>query len=106
MPPGRLPGPVYLVDLPLWYHSNRGLPQVHQRLLDEVSRPLVLLNLPELINRRAPWFKRRNIRTQVFKKLAALPGVAGLIHQGEMRRFLNYHGAAALRPGFAFYEGG
>jgi dihydrodipicolinate synthase/N-acetylneuraminate lyase len=48
--------------------------------------------------------KRLNIRTHVFKKLAALPGVVGLIHRGEMRRFLNYHLAAARRPEFAFYE--
>jgi len=96
--------PLFLVDLPLWYHSNRGLPQACRRLLEEVPRPLVLLNLPRLISRRAPVFKRRNIRTHVFKKLAALSGVTGLIHQGEMRRFLNYHGAAAPRPGFAFYE--
>lgn len=97
-------GLVYLVDLPLWYHSNRGLPQACRRLLEEVPRPLLLLNLPGLIRRRAPLFKRRNIRTHVFKKLAAIPGVAGLIHQGEMRRFLNYHCAATMRPGFAFYE--
>lgn len=98
-------GPLYLADLPLWYHSNRGLPQACRLLLDEISRPLVLLNQPESIDRRVPRLKRRNIRTHVFKKLAALPGVAGLIHQGEMRRFLHYHAAAALRPGFAFYEG-
>lgn len=97
-------GSVYLVDLPLWYHSNRGLPQAWRGLLEEVPRPLVLLNLPQLISRRAPLFKRRNIRTHVFKKLGVLPGVVGLIHQGELRRFLNYHGAAATRPGFAFYE--
>jgi dihydrodipicolinate synthase/N-acetylneuraminate lyase len=98
------PGPVYLVDLPLWYHSNRGLPQACRGLLEEFQLPLVLLNQPELIGRRAPLYKRRNIRTHVFKALAALPGVAGLIHQGEMRRFLNYHCAAARRPGFVFYE--
>jgi len=97
-------GAVYLVDLPLWYHSNRGLPQFCQALLEEVPRSLVLLNLPQLISRRAPLFKRRNIRTHVFKKLGVLPGVAGLIHQGELRRFLNYHAAAATRPEFAFYE--
>lgn len=97
-------GLVYLVDLALWYHSNRGLPQACRELLEEVPRPLVLLNQPELIGRRAPLYKRRNIRTHVFKALAALPGVAGLIHQGEMRRFLNYHYAAARRPGFVFYE--
>ena len=103
---GRDPGaPVFLVDLPLWYHSNRGLPQAYLRLLEEIPRPLVLLNLPRLINRRAPLFKRRNIRTHVFKKLVNLPMVAGLIHRGELRRFLNYHYAAAWRPGFAFYEG-
>jgi len=97
-------GQVFLVDLPLWYHSNRGLPQACQRLLEGASQPLILLNLPRLISRRAPLFKRRNIRTHVFKKLAALPSVVGLIHQGDMRRFLNYHGAAARRPEFAFYE--
>jgi dihydrodipicolinate synthase/N-acetylneuraminate lyase len=96
--------PIFLVDLPLWYHSNRGLPQAYLRLLKEVPRPLVLLNLPRLISRRAPVFKRRNIRTHVFKKLANLPEVVGLIHRGELRRFLNYHIAAAWRPGFAFYE--
>ena len=98
-------GPIYLVDLPLWYHSNRGLPQACRLLLDEISRSLVLLNQPELIGLRAPRLKRRNIRTHVFKKLAALPGVAGLIHRGEMPRFFNYHRAASLRSGFAFYEG-
>ncbi len=36
--------------------------------------------------------------------MAALPGIQGLIYQGEMRRFLHYHQAAAARPGFAFYE--
>jgi dihydrodipicolinate synthase/N-acetylneuraminate lyase len=97
-------GQVFLVDLPLWYHSNRGLPQACQRLLEGASQPLILLNLPRLISRRAPLFKRRNIRTHVFKKLAALPSIVGLIHQGDMRRFLNYHGAAARRPEFAFYE--
>ncbi len=98
-------GLVFLVDLPLWYHSNRGLPQACQRLLEGVPQPLILLNLPRLISRRAPLFKCRNIRTHVFQKLAALPAVVGLIHLGDMHRFLNYHGAAARRPEFAFYEG-
>ncbi len=98
------PGPVFLADLPLWYHSNRGLPLAYQGLLKEVPRPLVVFNLPLLVRRRAPVFKHRNLRTQVFKKLTALPQVVGLIYQGEMRRFLNYHHAAGARPGFAFYE--
>ena len=97
-------GPVYLADLPLWYHSNRGLPQAYKRLLNDIPLPLIILNQPEVIRRRAPLFKHRNIRTQVVKKLTLVPGIVGLSYQGEMRRFLNYHYAAVNRPGFAFYE--
>ncbi len=98
------PGLVFLADLPLWYHSNRGLPQFYKGLLQEVGLPLILLNLPEVMHQRAFLFKHRNIRTQVLKKLASLPTIVGLIYQGEMRRFLNYHLAAVARPAFAFYE--
>jgi dihydrodipicolinate synthase/N-acetylneuraminate lyase len=97
-------GPLFLADLPLWYHSNRGLPQSCQSLLAEIELPLILLNLPRVVRRRGVRFKHLNIRTQVFKKLAALPDILGLIYQGEMRRFLHYHHAAGPRSGFAFYE--
>jgi dihydrodipicolinate synthase/N-acetylneuraminate lyase len=97
-------GLVFLADLPLWYHSNRGLPQFYKGLLQEVGLPLILLNMPEVMHQRAFLFKHRNIRTQVVKKLASLPTIVGLIYQGEMRRFLNYHLAAVARPAFAFYE--
>jgi dihydrodipicolinate synthase/N-acetylneuraminate lyase len=95
---------IFLADLPLWYHSNRGLPQFYQGWLKEAGLPLILLNLPEVLQQRAFLFKHRNLRTQVVKKLAALPDIAGLVYQGEMRRFLNYHLAAVARPLFAFYE--
>jgi len=36
-------GQVFLADLPLWYHSNRGLPQFYQGLLEETGLPLHLL---------------------------------------------------------------
>jgi len=97
-------GPVFLADLSLWYHSNRGLPQFYGAWLQEVGLPLVLMNLPEVMQQRAFLFKHRNFRTQVIKKLAALPEISGLIYQGEMRRFLNYHLAAVSRLTFAFYE--
>jgi dihydrodipicolinate synthase/N-acetylneuraminate lyase len=97
-------GHVFLADLPLWYHSNRGLPHFYKGLLQEAGLPLLLLNLPEVMHQRAFLFKHRNIRTQVLKKLATLPTIVGLIYQGEMRRFLNYHLAAVAQPAFAFYE--
>jgi dihydrodipicolinate synthase/N-acetylneuraminate lyase len=100
----RYPGPVFLADLPLWWHSNRGLPQTYQGLLAEFPLPWLVLNFPEVVARRAAVFKHRNLRTQVVKKLTTFPGVVGLIYRGEMRRFLNYHHAAAARPGWAFYE--
>jgi dihydrodipicolinate synthase/N-acetylneuraminate lyase len=97
-------GQVLLADLPLWYHSNRGLPQFYGGWLKEAGLPLVLLNLPDLMHQRAFLFKHRNLRTQLMKKLSALPEIVGLVYQGEMRRFLNYHLAAVARPAFAFYE--
>jgi dihydrodipicolinate synthase/N-acetylneuraminate lyase len=56
------------------------------------------------VGRRAPRFKHRNLRTHVFKKLTANPALVGLIYQGDVRRLLHYHQAAADRPELAFYE--
>ena len=100
----KYPGQVFLTDLPLWYHSNRGLPQFYEKLLQETGLPLILLNLPEMVVQRAFLFKHRNLRTHVVKKLADLPMIMGMIYRGEMRRFLNYHLAAVARPTFFFYE--
>ncbi len=97
-------GQVFLTDLPLWYHSNRGLPQFYEKLLEEAGLPLILLNLPETMQQRAFLFKHRNLRTHVVKKLAGLPMIMGMIYQGDMRRFLNFHLAAVARPTFVFYE--
>ena len=95
---------VYWVDLPLWWHSNRGLPQTYLNLCHSLSHPLVLMNHPHLIRGKVKPLKHVNLRTAVFKKLTALPGVAALIYRGEMRRFLHYYAAMAARPEFILYE--
>ena len=97
-------GPLYWVDLPLWWHSNRGLPQAYQELSRSLSHPLVIMNHPHLIRGKAEPFKHVNLRTAIFKKMSALPGVAGMIYQGEIRRFLHYYAARASRPDFMLYE--
>lgn len=97
--------PLYWVDLPLWYHSNRGLPQLYKQFLAKINRPVVLLNQPDLIRKRARPWKHLNLRTAVLKKLTTLTGIAGMIYHGDMTRFLNYHRATASRPDFAFYVG-
>lgn len=98
------PPPVFWVDLPLIYHSNRGLPQYYRELATVLSRPLILWNQPEIVRPRRPAFRHGNLRTAVVKKLATLPGIAGLVFHGSLRRLLHYHTAAARQPDFVFYE--
>jgi dihydrodipicolinate synthase/N-acetylneuraminate lyase len=100
-PGGR---PVYWVDLPLWWHSNRGLPQTYFKLGGRLSHPLVLMNHPHLIRAKAKPLKHVNLRTAVFKKMMIVPELAALIYRGEMGRFLHYCAATAARPEFILYE--
>ncbi|MBW1918242.1 MAG: dihydrodipicolinate synthase family protein [Deltaproteobacteria bacterium] len=96
---------IHWLDLPLWYHSNRGLPQYYRQLLGTLRHPLILLNQPEIIRERTRPWKHHNLRTAVVKKLTDLPEIRGMIFRGKMERFLNYHRAAGGRPDFAIYEG-
>lgn len=96
--------PVYWLDLPLWWHSNRGLPKTYLTLGGNLSHPLILMNHPHLIRGKATPLKHVNLRTAVFKKLTQVPGLAGLVYRGEMRRFLHYYAAVAGRPEFMLYE--
>jgi len=95
---------IYWLDLPLWWHSNRGLPQALAELCHSLQHPLILVNHPHLIRGKAQTWKHVNIRTAVLKKLAGLPGITGLVYHGEMRRFLHYYAAVAQRPEFMLYE--
>ena len=63
-------GPVFWVDAPLFYHSNRGLPLHYKILSSMVKEPFLLLNDPELIKQLAGPLKRTNIRTSILKELA------------------------------------
>jgi dihydrodipicolinate synthase/N-acetylneuraminate lyase len=96
--------PIYWVDLPLWWHSNRGLPQAYQSLCRSLSHPLVLMNHPHIIRGKAKPLKHVNLRTAIFKKLSGLSGIAAMIYRGEIRRFLHYYAARAARPDFMLYE--
>lgn len=96
--------PVFWLDLPLWWHSNRGLPRAYLNLCRHLNQPLVLMNHPHLIRGKAKPLKHVNIRTAVFKKLTSDPKLTALIYRGEMRRFLHYYAAMAARPEFMLYE--
>lgn len=99
-----IPRPLYWVDLPLWWHSNRGLPQAYQELSQALDHPLVIMNHPGLIRRQSKPLKHINLRTAIFKKISTIPGVAAMIYRGEIRRFLHYHAASASRPDLFLYE--
>lgn len=98
------PGPAILVDLPLWYHSNRGLPDQLAQWTGLTARPLVLVNHPAAVRSLDRPLKHANIRTEVLKKVSALTGVEGLIFAGDARRESNFRRAVRARPGFTIYD--
>lgn len=99
-------GPVFWVDAPLFYHSNRGLPFHYKNLSSMVKEPFLLLNDPELIKGLAGPLKRTNIRTGILKDLARMDSIRGLIFQGSLDRSHNYQKAVRSRSGFRIYDGG
>ena len=98
-------GGIFLFDCPLWYHSNRGLPDYYEKLTEFTSLPIILSNKPGIISSLRKTLKRHNIRTNIFKELSNNEKIAGLEHAGDLHRFLNYMRAGRLRPDFGFYDG-
>jgi dihydrodipicolinate synthase/N-acetylneuraminate lyase len=98
-------GSVFLVDYPIYHHSNRGLPQFYDAMARDTAIPLILGNHPGLIQRRKTRIKHKNIRTSVLKKLSAVDRIQGLIFSGPLKRSINYHKAVRHRCEFKFYDG-
>jgi dihydrodipicolinate synthase/N-acetylneuraminate lyase len=98
-------GPLFWVDYPLYYHSNRGLPDAYASLLSETAFPLLIGNDAQLVKMKKRHGRRKNIRTRVLKKIASLSSVIGIIYAGDLQRALNYHMAVRFRDHFLFYDG-
>ena len=101
----RYQGQVFWVDTPLYYHSNRGLPDHYEDLCSMVDQPFILHNDPELIKGLARPIKRNNIRTGILKELTCLKELAGLVFQGSLDRARNYQRASRRRANFRIYDG-
>ncbi|MDZ7695975.1 MAG: dihydrodipicolinate synthase family protein [Deltaproteobacteria bacterium] len=97
--------PVFWVDTPLYYHSNRGLPDHYRRLVDTSSMPFLLHNSPNLIKTVARPLKRHNIRTSILKELADLAGIGGMIFSGTLERAHHYRRASRRVSAFRIYDG-
>jgi dihydrodipicolinate synthase/N-acetylneuraminate lyase len=96
---------VFWVDLPLWHHSNRKLPQFYEEWGRRTSFPVLLYNHPLLIGALDRSLKRRNLRTAVLKRLSENEGIVGLIQAGEFQRTLHYQRAVRARRNFRIYDG-
>lgn len=98
-------GPVYWVDTPLLYHSNRGLSQLYREYASLVSEDFILHNDPELVKTVSRPFKRANIRTSILKELGQNERIRGLIFSGDLDRSYNYQRAVRSRKDFKIYDG-
>jgi len=98
-------GPVFWVDTPLYYHSNRGLPIHYRNLCTLAKRSWVLHNDPVLISQLGRSFKRNNIRTAILKDLAGIEEIQGLIFLGPLERAGHYQKAVRKQPQFRVYDG-
>lgn len=98
-------GRVFWVDYPIYYRSNRGLPQFYEDMSRDTAIPLILGNHPGLVQRPNSRIKHKDIRTSVLKKLSGIGRIQGLIFTGSLKRSINYHKAVRHRRGFKFYDG-
>jgi len=96
---------LFWVDIPLWYHSNRKLPQFYLQWKEYTPYPILLHNHPLLIGKRNRSLKRTNIRTAVLKRLAENEQIVGLIQSGDLKRTIHYQRAVRARRDFRFYDG-
>jgi dihydrodipicolinate synthase/N-acetylneuraminate lyase len=96
---------IFWVDLPLWYHSNRKLPQLYEEWTKRTPLPILLYNHPHLISRLNRSLKRSNIRTAVLKRLAENEQIVGLIQAGDLKRTIHYQRAIRSRRDFRLYDG-
>jgi len=98
-------GPILWVDTPLYYHSNRGLPDYYRNLSSSVQGSYLLHNDPNLVKELARPLKRSNIRTSILKEIAKITSIEGLIFLGSLERARNYQKATRSRVDFRIYDG-
>jgi dihydrodipicolinate synthase/N-acetylneuraminate lyase len=101
----RYEGPVFWVDTPLYYHSNRGLESCYKKLSSLVKEPFILLNDPAFVRSKDQPLKRVNIRTAILKELALMENIKGMIFFGALDRSFNYRKAVRSRLDFMIYDG-
>jgi len=98
-------GPVFWLDSPLYYRSNRGLYEYYEKITSLAGNPFVLHNDPGLIKILDKPLKRSNIRTNILKKLGDMEEIKGLVSYGSLARANNYQKCLRKRSDFRIYDG-
>jgi len=96
---------LFYVDTPLYYHSNRGLPDLYREICPTIEGALILHNDPDLIESLGRPLKRTSIRTAILKEIAGFDGISGMIFSGSLDRAHHYQKACRQRPDFKIYDG-
>jgi len=97
-------GMIFWLDIPLLYHSNRGLYDHYEDLTSNTRFPFVLHNDPGLIKDLERPLKRNNIRTNILKDLSKIGKIKALFFRGSLIRANNYQKALTMRPDFRVYD--
>ena len=98
-------GPVFWLDSPLYYHSNRGLFDHYIDVVSKTMYPLVIYNDPLLVKSLNVALKRNNIRTNIIRDLGKIDLIKALIHRGPLSRVHNYQKNLSKRTDFRVYDG-
>ncbi len=98
-------GPLFWVDSPLYYHSNRGLYDYYKELVRHASHPIVLYNDPVLIKYLNKPFKRENIQTNIFRDLIQINPINAMIFHGSLIKANNYQKVLGSKTDFRIYDG-
>ena len=98
-------GPVFWVDSPLYYRSNRGLPEFYRDFLSGTGGSFIIHNDPVFISKLKRPLKRANIRTKILKELVKIDELKGLIFSGPLDRAYHYQRAVRSRSDFRIYDG-
>jgi dihydrodipicolinate synthase/N-acetylneuraminate lyase len=91
------------LDLPLFHHSNRGLPSWVDKLAGALSRPILLVNQPDQVRGRRGATRHLNLMPKVLAKCG--DGLAGVVVTGSLKLGQAMSRALSARPMARLYEG-
>lgn len=91
------------LDLALYHHSNRGLPDWVDKLAGALSKPILLVNQPDQVRGRRGATRHLNLMPKVLAKCG--DSLAGVVVSGSIKLGQGLSRALSSRPMARLYEG-